>query len=251
MYSLLANLRLQNRSFQPSFSSNVGATTLTSIRIRIYQMVNTELNHDVNLPELKYFEGRIALQKAHNNRVKNASSMKNEILFTTDSLAISTSERWWQQSKQTNLQVINNNSHSEMSNDILDIVRSFLNRIDNDLSSCDTETPSISTNEAYSDEPSLISTIDISKRGPTNKASDSRMVSIYRSSSTIELLVEANVSLASRMQCTTKSTISRSSLIVYKEKCIELRTCSSRSKCRLCAVDGLSNRHPSCPLFNI
>lgn len=185
-------------------------------------------------------------------------------LLVTDSVEICASDRRWRQSKQAHFKRIDDCVHSDISNDIVTMVRSFLTRIDKDLLSNSSQTPSESIFQSNCDSYSSVNTIDIDKielvkeypPGIGKEGCSLGTTPIYNST-IVEFLTlrsfKPDITRNSRRTKSLKETDvldQMSSLHMYRAVCIQPRTCRSHGKCRLCAMDGLSNRRPSCPFYS-
>jgi hypothetical protein len=181
-------------------------------------------------------------------------------LIVTDSVCAS--DRWWcRQSKQAHLKRIDDCVHSDTSNDILTMVRSFLTRIDNDLKSNNSQACPESIFQSTCGLYSSIDTIDIDiveavKKCPPGKDTERYSLDttpIYISTP-VDFLTHRSLKPDIKRDIRTKSLketgLDQRSLLLYRAVCIRPRTCRNHAKCRLCAMDGLSNRRPSCPFFN-
>jgi hypothetical protein len=186
--------------------------------------------------------------------------VKQGLLLVADSVGICASDRWWRQSKQAHLNRIDDCVNSDISNDIVTMVRSFLARIDNDLLSNSSQTPSESIFQSNCGLYSSVNTIDIDivelvKKYPPSKGIEGYSLDttpIYNST-VVEFLTPRSLKPNARDRRTKSlketAVLDQRRLLLRKALCIQPRTCRSHAKCRLCAMDGLSNRRPSCPFF--
>lgn len=174
-------------------------------------------------------------------------------LLVTDSVC------WWRQSKQAHLKRIDDCVHSDISNDILTIVRSFLTRIDNDLKSNNSQTRPESIFQStcgFSIKTIDIDIVEVVEEYPPGKGTERYSLGttpIYISTPVDFLTLRSlkpDVKRDIRTKSLKETVLDQRRLLLYREVCIRPRTCRAHVKCRLCAMDGLSNRRPSCPFFN-
>jgi len=183
------------------------------------------------------------------------SLMKQGLLLITDSMTICTSDRLLRESKQDdNLHRIDDFTNLDISNDIVNMVRSFLTRIDKDLLS--NSPPPSSKSIIFQSNCGLHSSISARAIAEYGKSSPPDLdieghslatIPYYKPTYEITSSLKTDVTWDRR---TKETALDRSSLLLYRAACVESRTCRNHAKCRLCAMDGLSNRRPSCPFFN-